>query len=57
MNGYTSRLMTLTVACSPQRTMASRPRISTNDSTARGGGSMCNWCSMKLPTVLVSATL
>jgi hypothetical protein len=48
--------MTLTVACSPQRTIASRPRISTNDRITRGGGA-CSWCSMKLLTVLVSATL
>ncbi|MNY64232.1 hypothetical protein D3C86_2013090 [compost metagenome] len=42
MNGYTIRLMALTISCSPQRTTASRPRISTSDSTARGGGMMCS---------------
>ena len=57
INGYTIRLMALTITCSPQRTTASRPRINTNARIARGGGRMCSWCSMKLLTVLVSATL
>src|SRR5476651_365642 len=56
-NGYTSTLMALTITPWPQRTMAIRPRISTSERIARGGGAMCSWCSMKLLRVLVSATL
>ena len=41
-NGYTSTLMALTITPWPQRTMAIRPRISTRDSSARGGGVMCS---------------
>ncbi|CRM86391.1 hypothetical protein [Pseudomonas sp. 22 E 5] len=55
--GYTSTLMALTITPWPQRTMAIRPRVSTSDRIARGGGARCSWCSMKLLRVLVSATL
>src|SRR5471032_548771 len=47
-NGYTNTLMALTITPWPQRTMAIRPRISTSERIARGGGAMCSWCSMKL---------
>ncbi len=58
INGYTIKLMALTITCSPQRTTASKPRINTNARMARGGNNgICSWCSMKLLTVLVSFPL
>ena len=56
-NGNTSTLIALTIICSPKRTIVIMPTIRIRERMARGGGVMCNWCAIKLSTVLVIATL
>ena len=56
ISGYTSQFVTFKIKFSLVSMMPTMMAIRTKDTTERGGGAMCIWCSMKEITVLVMPT-